>query len=62
MRYLYHIGVHDRHLTLINNVHHQAASVVKWARDRSDHFQIDQGVRQGDILSANLKPKVELKY
>ena len=28
--------------------------MVKWARDRSDHFQIGQGVCQGDILSADL--------
>ena len=54
MRRLYHIGVHDRHWTLINSMHHQAESVVKWAGDRSDPFEIGQGVRQGGILSADL--------
>ena len=35
-------------------MHHQAESVVKWAGDRSDPFEIGQGVRQGGILSADL--------
>ena len=54
MRRLYHIGIHDRHWTLINSMHQQATSVVKWAGDRSDPFEVDQGVRQGGLLSADL--------
>ena len=50
MRRLYHIGVHDGHWTLINSLHHQAESVVKWTGDRSDPFEIGQG----GILSADL--------
>ena len=42
MRRLYHKGVNDGHWTLINSMHHQAASVVKWAGDRSDPCEIEQ--------------------
>ena len=35
-------------------MHQNASSIVKWAGDHSDPFEVNQGVRQGGILSADL--------
>ena len=54
MRRLYHMGVQDRHWILINDMHQNATSIVKWIGERSEPFEIHQGVRQGGILSSDL--------
>ena len=54
MRQLYHCGVDDRHWKLIDSLHTGAISAIKWGGAVSDGFQIDQGVRQGGVLSAAL--------
>ena len=54
MRRLYHIGVQDKHWSLIISMHQQASCVVKLAGDRSDSFTTEQGVCQGSILNAEL--------
>ena len=54
MRQLYHTGVDNTHWSLIDDMHQNASSIVKWAGDHSDPFEVNQGVRQGGILSADL--------
>jgi hypothetical protein len=53
MRRLYHLGVQDKHWTLINSLHTSASSAVKLNGLVSDIFEIQQGGRQGGILSAD---------
>ena len=54
MRRLYHMGVQDRHWILINGMHQNVTSIVKWIGERSEPFEIHQGVRQGGNLSSDL--------
>ena len=54
MRQLYHTGVDNTHWSLVDDMHQNASSIVKWAGDHSDPFEVNQGVRQGGILSADL--------
>ena len=54
MRSLYHMGVQDRHWILINGMHQNETSIVKWIGERSEPFEIQQGVRKGGILSSDL--------
>ena len=51
MRKLFHIGIEGKTWKLINSLHRNARSVVKWDGMISDSFEIQQGVRQGGILS-----------
>ena len=53
LRRLYHIGIQDKHLSLINSLHQQATSAVKWFGEQSTPFRVERGVRQGGILSAD---------
>jgi len=54
MRRLYHIGVTDNHWQLINSLHTNATTSVKWASNISETFSVSQGIRQGGIMSADL--------
>ena len=46
------IGVKGNTWCLIDSLHNEATSRVKWQGQLSDEFEILQGVRQGGILSA----------
>ena len=48
MRRLFHLGVQDKHWTLINSLHTNASSAVKFNGLVSDIFEIQQGDRQGE--------------
>ena len=55
LRKLYHIGIDDNHWTIINSMHTNAKTSIKWKGYISESFDhIEQGVRQGGILSADL--------
>ena len=54
MRKLFNIGVEGNLWTLVNGLHQDAKSAVKWQGDISKKFQVEQGVRQGGILSTDL--------
>ena len=53
LRRLYHSGINDKHWSLISSLHRDASSVVKWFGEQSESFRVEQGVRQGGILSAD---------
>ncbi|KAH3725278.1 hypothetical protein DPMN_051112 [Dreissena polymorpha] len=50
LRRVNHSGVKDRHWSIINSIHTNAKSVVKWTDSRSEPFPVLQGVRQGGIM------------
>ena len=54
LRRLFHIGVQDKHRSLISSLHKDAPCVVKWFREQSRSFKIHQGVRQGGIVRTDL--------
>lgn len=54
MRKLFHIGVEGNMWTLISSLHQDAKSAVKWQGQISEKFCVEQGVRQGGILSTDL--------
>lgn len=54
MRRLFHIGVNDEHWNLINSLHTNATTSIKWKNTVSDSFIIHQGIRQGGVMSADL--------
>ena len=54
LRRLYHAGIEDKHWTIINSMHTNATSAVKWEGQISSKFEVTQGVRQGGILSTDL--------
>lgn len=54
LRRLYHIGVNDKTWSIIQSLHEDASSAIKWNGHISEFFKINQGVRQGGILSADL--------
>jgi len=54
MRRLYHLGIQDKHWSLIQNLHSNATTSVKLNGHISDRFNIQQGVRQRGILRADL--------
>ena len=51
---LFNIGVEGNLWTLVNSLHQDAKSAVKWQGDISKKFQVEPGVRQGGILSTDL--------
>ena len=51
---LFHIGIEGVHWNLINSLHSNAQTAVKWNNTISDGFPVKQGVRQGGILSTDL--------
>ena len=54
LRKLFHIGIEGNTWTLIQSLHQDAESVIKWNGAYSDIFKLQQGVRQGGILSTHL--------
>ena len=54
LRRLFQAGIQDKHWTLIQSLHENATSSVKWEKNISEPFDVAQGVRQGGILSADL--------
>ena len=54
MRKLFNIGVEGNLWTIVNSLHQEAQSAVKWQGEISEKFKVDQGVRQGGILSTVL--------
>ena len=53
MRKLYHIGVEGATWNLIHSLHKEAQTVIRWCGQMSP-FKIEQGVRQGGVLSTYL--------
>ena len=54
LRRLYHLGVADLHWKLIESLHSDSSSIVKWMSDRSEPFAVLQGVKQGGVASTDL--------
>ena len=44
-------GIEDGHWGLNKDLHENAKSVIKWEGNLSQPFQVNQGDRQGGILS-----------
>ncbi|MEW8544512.1 MAG: reverse transcriptase domain-containing protein, partial [Candidatus Thiodiazotropha sp.] len=54
MRRLFHCGIQDNHWSLINSLHTNATTSVKWRGKVSSPFPVEQGIRQGGIISTDL--------
>ena len=54
MRKLFHIGVEGVTWSLIHSLHREAQTVIRWCGQMSKPFLIEQGVRQGGVLSTDL--------
>ena len=54
LRRVFLAGIDNRHWTLIKSLHENAKSSVKWDGNISEPFNVNQGVRQGGILSTDL--------
>lgn len=54
IRRLFQIGISHQSILILQNLYQGATSCVKWNGKYSDPFKIDQGVRQGGALSADL--------
>ena len=53
MHKLVNIGVEGNMWTIINSLHQDARLAVKWRGGISKQFPVEQGVRQGGILSTD---------
>lgn len=53
LRRVFLAGIDDVHWGLIKDLHEHAKSVVKWEGHNSQPFQVNQGIRQGGIISTN---------
>ena len=54
MRKLYNSGVNGLDWLMINSLHHESQTAVKWQGQLSSTYVNQQGVRQGGVLSADL--------
>ena len=54
LRRVFLAGIDDGHWGMIKDLHENAKSVIKWEGNISQPFQVNQGGRQGGILSTNL--------
>ena len=54
MRKLYHNGVGGLNWLLINSLHQESLTSVKWQGQLSESYVNEQGVRQGGVLSTDL--------
>ncbi|XP_063427548.1 uncharacterized protein LOC134711049 [Mytilus trossulus] len=54
MRRLFHCGIDDTLWRIIQSMHWQSTSAIKWEGMIADEFPVSQGVRQGGILSTDL--------
>ena len=53
LRKLYNIGVEGKSWSVIHSLYQEAVSAVKWNSLLSRKFRVEQGVRQGGILSTD---------
>ena len=53
LRRLFHIGVQNKHWSLISSLHKDTFRVVKWLGEQSRSLKIHQGVCQGGIVSTD---------
>ena len=53
LRKLYNIGVKGKSWSVIHSLYQEAVSAVKWNGLLSRKFRVEQGVRQGGILSTD---------
>jgi hypothetical protein len=53
-RRVYQAGIDDKHCVLIKSLHENAESSIKWAGQISEPLLVNQGGRQGGILSTDL--------
>ncbi|MEW8547953.1 MAG: reverse transcriptase family protein, partial [Candidatus Thiodiazotropha sp.] len=54
LRRLFHIGIEGVTWNLIHSLHKDAQTVIRWCGQTSDPFEIQQGVRQGGVLSTDM--------
>ena len=54
IRKLYHLGLSEQSMLLIDSLYTNATTKIKWNGQLSESFNIEQGVRQGGTLSADL--------
>ncbi|CAC5418774.1 unnamed protein product [Mytilus coruscus] len=54
IRKLYYLGISEQCILMIDNLYRDATSKIKWKGNTYDAFNIEQGVRQGETLSADL--------
>ena len=54
MRRFYHCGIQYAHWSLINSLHTNATGSVKWRGEVSNPYLVEQGIRQGGIISTYL--------
>ena len=54
MRKLYNSGIDGLNWLMINSLHHNSQTAVKWQGQLSSTYTNQQGVRQGGVLSADL--------
>ena len=54
LRKLFHIDVEGVTWNLIRSLHKEAQTVVCWCGQTSEPFEVQQGVRQGGVLSTDL--------
>ena len=54
MRKLYKAGVEPTEWLVINSLHEESVTSMKWRGETSESFVNEQGVRQGGVLSADL--------
>ena len=50
MRKLYNSGIDGLNWLMINSLHHESQTPVKWQEQLSSTYISQQGVRQGDVL------------
>ncbi|CAG2239126.1 unnamed protein product [Mytilus edulis] len=54
IRRLYQTGISDQSIILIDSLYKNATSCIKWRNKTSAVFEIEQGVRQGGPISADM--------
>ena len=53
-RKLFHWGIEGQLWNLIDSLHTQSETMVKWGGIYSDRFEVHQGIKQGGILSTDM--------
>jgi hypothetical protein len=54
MRKLHLLDIQPSTWKIIDNLHHDTRTCIKWKQQVSDSFDCQQGVKQGELLSAEL--------
>jgi hypothetical protein len=55
LKKVYLTGINPASWSLIDDLHHNTKTCIKWMNELSEEFPIFQGVKQGGILSADLE-------